>query len=166
MELVDYKRMLEQAKGDLISLQAVKANLENKLNDVNAKIDAMTKTHNAIAPIVGEDPIPGSIESLVNTSVESIMSAGISAAVKSVLDIDPSESYTAAEMRDLLAGQGWKWEKYVNPHGTVYTTLIRLVQSKVAKAGDPRPGTSGDGAKTFYSAKRDNRAPIPPPSRV
>lgn len=154
METADYKRILEEAKADLVRLQTAKGNLEDKLNDVNAKIDAMTKTFNAIAPLVGEDPIPGVMESIVNTSVDSIMSSGISVAVKSVLDGAPWEDFTAAEVKDRLAGQGWKWQKYNNPQGTVYTTLSRLVGSGKAKEGGPRPGTSGDGAKTFYSANR------------
>ena len=161
MEKADYKKIIDQAKADLVHLQASKANLENHLNDVNAKIDAMTKTYNAIAPLVDEDPIPGLMESLINTSVDSIMSAGISVAIKSVLDGSPNEDFTAADMRDRLAGQGWKWEKYTNPQGTVYTTLTRLVQSGVAKDGAPRPGTSGDGAKTFYSTKRVVRSAAP-----
>jgi len=164
MEVADYKKMFDQAKADLIALRAAKANLENQLNDVVAKIDAMTKTYNAIAPLVGEDPVPGIMESLVNTSVDSIMAAGITAAVRSVLEAAPAgEKFTAAEMRDRLAAQGWKWEKYNNPQGTVYTVLTRLVQSGVANEEPPRPNTTGDGAKCF-SAKIRIVAPPRPPS--
>ena len=152
---LDYQRMLADTKTELQSLQTAKANLETQLTSVNARIDAMTKTYNAIAPLLGEQPIPGIMDTLINAGLEVLMTAGISVAVRSVLDAAPHESFTAAIMRDRLAAQGWDWGKYTNPLSTVHTVLVRLVESKAAKEG-----TTPEGTKCFYSAKVAVQPPL------
>jgi hypothetical protein len=164
MQDADYRRMFDQVRVDLIDLNAAKKALENQLNLVNAKIDAMTKTHNALAPLVGEQPIPGLMDKIISASVDAIMDAGISVVVHSTLDAAPDESFTAATMRDRLAAQGWDWSKYANALATVHTVLVRGVVSGWAKEDT---NANADGAKSFYSAKRIFKAPVAPPvSRV
>ena len=152
---LDYRQMFDGAKNELERLRVEKSSTEDHLNMLNAQIDAMTKTYNALAPLVGEEPIQGIMETIINASLESITAHGISVTIRSVLDAAPHENFTSADMRDRLAAQGWKWERYVNPLGTVHTVLTRLVQSGAAIEGGARPGTNGEGAKTFYSAKRN-----------
>jgi hypothetical protein len=53
---------------------------------VNTKIEAMTKTYNAIAPLVGEPPIPSVADASSVPDIEALKAAGISVAVTFVLD--------------------------------------------------------------------------------
>jgi hypothetical protein len=156
MERIDYQRMFGQAAAELEKLQAAKHNLENQLSEVNAQIDAMTKTYNAIAPLVGEQVIPTIADIAVSAGIEVLKAAGISVAVRSLLDMHVSEDFTAAMVRDRLATKGWDWEKYVNPLSTVHTVLVRLAES-----GAAMEATTKDGKKCFYSARRTSPKPEP-----
>jgi len=148
--------MFSQAKAELEKLQAAKHNLESQISDVNAQLDAMTKTYNAIAPLVNEQPIPTIADVAVSAGIEVLKAAGISVAVRSLLDMNVSEDFTAALVRDRLGEKGWDWEKYVNPLSTVHTVLVRLVESGAAKESATK-----DGKKCFYSSRRISAKPEP-----
>jgi len=77
---LDYQKMFADAKGELEQLQAAKANLEAKLAQVSARVAAMTKAYNAIAPLVGEQPIPTLRDALITTGIEVLKAAGITVA--------------------------------------------------------------------------------------
>jgi hypothetical protein len=149
MAELDYKQMFADARAELQHLQASKANLEAKLGEFNAKIEAMTKTYNALAPLVDEQPIPGVADAVLLPDIEALKAAGISVAVKFILDSAATETFTPAEVRDRLAKQGWDWDRYANPLATVHTVLVRLAESKAVKE-DRTP----EGRKCFYSASR------------
>ncbi len=149
MAELDYKQMFADARAELQHLQASKANVEELLGKINAKIEAMTKTYNAIAPLLDEQPIPSVADAVVFPDIEALKAAGISVAVKSVLDSATTENFTPAEVRDRLAKQGWDWGRYANPLATVHTVLVRLAESKAVKE-DRTP----EGRKCFYSANR------------
>jgi hypothetical protein len=148
MAKLDYPKMFAEAKAALESLHAAKANLEDKVSKVNADIDAATIIYNAIAPMVGEVPIP-TLKEEAGDDIETLKAAGISLAVKSVLDHAVQEDHTASSVRDRLAQMGWDWEKYTSPLATVHTVLVRLAGSGAAKET-----TTKEGKKAFYSAKR------------
>ena len=142
--------MFSKVKQDLEGLRSGKANIEAHLAKINIQIDSLVQTHNALAPLLGEPLLPAN--SAADTSLESLASASISHRVRSVLDANVGESFTATTMRDRLALQGWDWSKYVNPNATLHTVMMRL-----AKAGNAVEDTSRvatDGSKSFYSAKR------------
>jgi hypothetical protein len=152
---LDYKRMFTEAKTELESLHVQRANLDESLATVLAEIDVATKIYNTVAPIVGEPTIPSVKDTLLPAlSTEALKTAGISVAVRSILDYSPKDNFTAATVRDALASKGWDWDKYKNPLATVHTVLVRLVeQSKVKEATTP------EGKKCFYSANRAAVAP-------
>jgi len=140
--------MFQDAKKELEALQTAKANLESQLDGLNSKIDAMTKTYNAIAPLVGQQPIPTFKDFSINAGIEVLRAAGISVAVHSVIESSPQEIFTAASVRDRLAQQGWNWGDYVNPLATVHTVLVRLAESGAIKE------TTKDGRRAFHSTNR------------
>jgi len=152
---LDYSKLFSDAQAELEKLQAAKSNLEERLEEVNTKIGAMTKTYNAIAPLVGRTPIPD-LDAIPPVSFEPLKAGGISVAVKAILDRMPNDDFTAAKMRDSLQGQGWDWSKYVSPLATIQTTLTRLVA-----AGHAKDGYNKDLKKFFYSARR--RSPVEEP---
>jgi hypothetical protein len=162
---LDYNKMFSEAQAELQHLQAAKTNLEEKLDEVVKKINAMTRTYNAIAPLVGKYCIPEISDRIVPPGIEALKAAGISVAVKAVLEQFPNENFTAATLRDRLGDKGWDWSIYSNPLSTVHTTLVRLVTAGVAKDGRDK-----DMKKFFYSATRQPVQPVskvlPPPRRV
>jgi len=144
--------MLKEAEAELQNLHTQKANQEGLLEKTNARIEALTKTYNAIAPLVGKQPIPSLKDSLINAGIDELKAAGISVAVRAILDAHTEESFNAVAVRDQLGRKGWSWDHYVNPLSTIYTVLTRLAESGAAKE------TAVGGKKMFYSAKR-----TPPP---
>lgn len=147
--MLDYENMFAEARAELEKLHAQKAEQEAMLSDTSAKIDAMTKTYNAIAPIVGQQGLPDLLDSVLELSMDALKAAGISVAVRATLDKFSQEDFTAASLRDRLASLGWDWEKYKNALPTIHTTLVRLVDS-----GAALPATTPDGKKAFYSSRR------------
>jgi hypothetical protein len=147
---LNYQRMLDEVKGELQHLQTVKENLDSKLADVNCRIEAMTKTYNALAPLLGAPFIANVTDESIFPDIEMLKAAGITVAVRSTLDsIPPSEpAITAAQMRDMMAHRGWDWGSYSNPLATVYNLLRRLVAAGFAEHGLP-----SDGTKTFRSTR-------------
>src|ERR1700730_9975685 len=116
MDVADYARIFEKVERDIKTLRASIKAAENDLAQQNITLDALVQTHNALAPMVGKEPIKTG--KAIDASVEAITSAGISHAVRQILDANQLETFTAAVMRDRLAAQGWDWSKYVNPLAT------------------------------------------------
>lgn len=149
---LDYKQLFAQVKAELARIHNKTANLENELASAVSEKEAMEATYNALAPLVGEATLPTLKTLSTNLDIEVLKAAGISVAVRAILDADPDEDFTAAAVRDRLAEMGWDWEHYKNPQATVYTTLVRLAAGAVAAAKE----ISVDGKKAFYSARRAN----------
>jgi hypothetical protein len=148
----NYKEMFEAAKDELKRLHEQRANVEAHLEQLNSKVEAMSKTYNAIAPLVGERSIPTVTDRFIPADIDALRVAGISVAVRYVLDNAPADDFTAALVRDVLRDKGWDWTNYVNPLSTVHTVLTRLVASDAAKRGVK------NGKRTFFSTRR---APAP-----
>jgi hypothetical protein len=159
METTDYARIFSDVKDELQSLQDQKVILETDLADLNAKVEAMTKTYNALAPLIGETPIPGPDDWLATDNplnLETLKAAGITAAVRAVIEAVPCEhgavkGMTVAMVRDRLQDIGWDWERYTNPLATVNTVLKRLSDNGAIDL-DPK---QKDGARTFSRKLRD-----------
>jgi hypothetical protein len=152
MEPVDFTQMFEGAKAALETANAKIANLEEELATARAEREAAKQIYNAAAPFVGRFPLPEPTDFLLPLlSPSDLKAAGLSVAVRTILDRHLLEDHTAAQVRDLLTREvGWDWKDYKsNPLPSVYTTLVRLVQSGHAKEGPP-----GLGTKTFYSTQR------------
>ena len=158
MPETDYKQMFDVAEAELQSLQVEKENLELKLADVKAKIEAMATTYNALAPLVGAQLLITPQNAADAARIEALKAAGISLAIRSILDKQLQQDFTAAMMRDRLAFEGWDWGPYANPLSTIHTTLMRLAESGAAKET-----TTKEGKKAFYSAKRVAVSKAPPP---
>jgi len=152
---LDYKELFEQIKAHLAGIRRTETNLEEALAKKVSEREALEATYNAIAPLVGEEPLP-TVKSLrPNIQMDVLKAAGMSVAVRALIDAFPNENFTASVVRDRLAEQGWSWEKYINPQATVYTTLVRLA------AGGAVKETIVDGKKAFYSSTREMIAPPP-----
>jgi hypothetical protein len=154
---LDYKELFGTVKAELARIRNKEANLENELASTISEREAMETTYNALAPLVGESPLPTLKSVPKNVGIEVLEAAGISVAVRALLDASPLQNFTAAAVRDHLAMQGWNWERYTNPQATVYTTLVRLASGTNAAIRE----TTIQGKKAFYSAVRDSIAPPP-----
>jgi hypothetical protein len=134
----NYRALFEEVTEQLQRLQGVKTLYEDKLDEVNGKIEALTKTYNAIAPIVGEPPIA---DLPLPMSMEDLKAAGLTAQVRWLLNANRSLGWlTAAMVRDLMA-KAFDLGSYTNPLATVNTTLVRLVASGFAEADNKADGT-------------------------
>lgn len=149
MELADYKNTFEKLNEDITALDHALVQTQEHLAKLIQQRDSLVQAYNALAPMLGEEPLK--VQNAVKASIEAISAASISSAVKILLDENMTESFTAAQMRDRLAQRGWDWSSYVNPLATVHTVLTRM-----AKAGHAKEDTKNnpDGARSFYSTKR------------
>jgi len=164
MEAIDYRNVFLQVKVELESLQTEKVIIETDLADLNAKVEAMTKTYNALAPLVGETPIPAADADewfSPELDIDTLKAAGITVAVRTIIQSVPMErgeikGMTAAMVRDRLQELGWDWSKYTNPLATVHTVLKRLSDAGVITV-DPK---GKDGARTFRRKMTDDSVPF------
>lgn len=157
MEAAEYRRMFNEAKAALEQLHSQKANVEGRLVEIDAQIEAMTQTFNAIAPLLGEQPIPTINSASAFVTVEVLKAGGITVAVRTVLDSLPYEDFSPPEIRDRLQQWGWDWTDYANPLSAIHNVLKRLVD-----AGFVREIPVPLGGKKYYSAKRETLPPPPP----
>ena len=149
MEINEYKATFLKLKQDIAALDRARAEAENALARLIEQRDSLVQAHNALAPALGEQPLR--VENAVKASIEAISAAGISTAVRIILDEYAQETFTAAQVRDRLSQRGWDWSPYANPLATVHSVLNRLEKSGHAKLDTK---VSAEGAKSFYSAKR------------
>jgi hypothetical protein len=131
----DYKKMLFDAKAELEKLHTAKANIEDHLAQLNAKISALTQTVNVIAPLVGEPTIPMLDDQFAPLAFE--RAAGITMAVRTLFERYRDRAFTATNVREELEKHGWDWTNYVNPLSTIHTVLKRLEEAKTIKRDVP-----------------------------
>lgn len=154
---LDFKRMFAEAQTAIRSVNADIANLEEELANKITERERVAKIYNAIAPTVNQPRIPTIADAkMPPPQIELIQDAGISVAIRAVLDAYPDENFTAAQMRDRLEKHQWSWEDYKNPLSSVHTTLVRLIKSEHAKEA-----ATPEGTKAFYSAKRQQKQKPP-----
>src|ERR1700721_129817 len=127
-----YKENFAEVKAELARNHNKEDNLVYGLAAVVFEREAMQTTYNAIAPLVGESPLPTLKSVPKNLEIEVLQAAGISVAIRAFLDAFPDETFTASAIRDRLGEQGWNWDRYTNPQATVYTTLVRLAAAPAA----------------------------------
>jgi hypothetical protein len=162
MTSLDYKRMFSEAQAELETLQARRANLETELEEVKAGIEDATRLYNAIAAVLDEPALPTAEDVYQIMPVGmNLNTVGISVAVLMVLDGNPNQSFTAAQMRDRLTEEGYDWKNVENPLPPVHTVLTRLM-----KSGRANPVKTAEGARAFYSATRAPQTNVAPPPRT
>ena len=150
MEHIDFERLFESAKAALKDFDVKIANKEEEVEELRIERDAVAKIYNAVAPLQGAQRIPTISDASTTPSVELVQTAGISVAIRSILDFYKDENFTASQMRDRLEKHGWDWSDYKNPLSTVHTTLVRLVP-------DSARDTVQDGKRVFYSTARPKK---------
>jgi hypothetical protein len=150
--MLDFKKTYVDSMAELTRLQTKKANLEADLADTDNEIEATTQIANAAASVIGEPPVPTlTSDWWINADAETLQAAGISIAVKAVIDSETDASFTAPMVRDALAKRGWDWGKYVNPLSTLHTVLKRLAEGgAINRTGDGRYRSS----RERYGLKR------------
>jgi len=150
MDERDYERLFNEVSAELEILKDRKAGLQAELVDLDAKMDAMTKSYNAIAPLVGKTPIPDPEERRWRDGIDidTLKAGGITTAVRYVIDATANtngKGMTATNVRDKLASLGWDWERYAKPLATVHKVLTRLAASGAIKE------VADGGTKSFVS---------------
>src|SRR5262249_4213201 len=116
---IDYTSWYQSAKAELEKLRQEKAGFEHAIAGCDQQIAALIQTMNAIAPLVGEQPVADS-ETLAH---------GMTDCIRAIL-IRAEEPMSAAEIRDSLAEMGFDMESYSNPLATIHTILRRLTESE------------------------------------
>ena len=140
---VDYPAWYAGAKAELEKLQEEKAQLKRSLDDCDKQIAALIQTINALAPLVGEEPIAA--------PEPEAPPAGMTDSIRGIL-AEAKEPLSAAEIRDLLETMGFDMKSYSNPLATVHTVLRRLTESGETEAQEK------DGVKKFSSAMKKGYA--------
>lgn len=146
MESLDYRKMLTEAKAELERLHGQRANAEDHLANIDSKIEAMTHTVNALAPLLGEELVPTLASPSERLRIDALKTGGIALAVRSLLDQTAGE-LTTPEIRDNLHSFGWDWKNYVNPLSAIHNTLKRLMASNLVIEVTTKTG------KCYRSAK-------------
>jgi hypothetical protein len=131
---IDYRSWYQNAKAELLKLQEEKAELGRALADHDRQIAALIQTMNAIAPLLGEEPLESDTPP-----------PGMTDSIRGIL-AEAKEPLSAAEIRDRLAAMGFDLNSYSNPLATIHTVLKRLVESGEAEMKE------ADGAKRFAPA--------------
>jgi hypothetical protein len=145
----DYKRMFSEAKGELEKLHTAKANTEEHLEQLNAKIEALTQAANAIAPFAGQVRV---VSDGVSFTIDK--ASGITMAVRTLFDMHRGENLTAAMVRDKLEEKGWNWGDYSNPLSTIHTVLKRLEDAKTIKRLAVSSSTGLTGSTVVYCSTK------------
>ena len=132
---IDYKSWYENAKTELQKLQREQAELDLLRVERDKQIAALIKTMNAIAPLIGEEPMPAADGKEAPT-------AGMTDCIRTIL-AQADEPLSAAEIRDRLSAMGFDMKSYSNALATVHTILRRLaeaVEVEPLKLNVPLPG--------------------------
>lgn len=135
---IDYNSWYENAKTELQKVQEEKAGLQRAAIDCDRQIAALIQTMNAIAPLVGAEPLtpPASEET-------DMAPGGMTDSIRSILT-EAGEPLTASEIRDRLEQKGFDIKSYSNPLANIHTILRRLTESKAVETtheiNAPAPG--------------------------
>ena len=134
---LDYKSWYADARTEFDNLQTQRAQLKNNLDECDKQIAALVQTINAIAPLVGEEPVAAPA-----TEEPDAPPAGITDSIRTIL-AEAREPLSASEIRERLETMGFDMKSYSNPLATVHTVLRRLTESGEADAKEQ------DGVKKF-----------------
>jgi hypothetical protein len=124
---VDYKSWFENAKTELQKVQEEKAGLQRAVVERDRQIAALIQTMNAIAPLVGEEPL-----TLPANEGTDIAPGGMTDGIRTILT-EAGEPLTASEIRDRLQQKGFDMKSYSNPLANIHTILRRLTDSKAVE---------------------------------
>jgi hypothetical protein len=139
---VDYSSWYHNAKAELAKVYQEKAGLEQALADCDTRIEALTRTIAALAPLVGEK---------APTSAPAV---GMTDAIRAIL-AQAEGALSAGEIRERLEALGFDMASYSNPLATVHTILRRLTESEEisVQARKARKGVEPIFGKRFVIGK-------------
>jgi hypothetical protein len=121
-----YTEIIDNAKAELLELKRRRGDLELEKAEIEAQIDALSKTLRLFAPLAGvEDDVRVFLGSLGETASP----VGITDRIRSVLKTTLADQLSPAEVKDALQSNGWDLGKYKNATSTIQTILKRLVDS-------------------------------------
>jgi hypothetical protein len=119
---IDFAEWYANAKSELEQVQQHRADLQGQLAEDDKKIAALTNTINALAPMVGEEPMAPS----------DTCSSGITDRIRGIL-VQAAEPLSPPQIRDLLEAAGCDLKSYSNPLSTIHTVLRRLAEGEEIK---------------------------------
>jgi len=108
---IDYKNWFENAKNELQKVQEEKAGLQCAAVHCDRQIAALIQTMNAIAPLVGEEPL-----TLPASEETEMAPGGMTDSIRNILT-EAGEPLTAAEIRDLFRAEGIRYEILLESSG-------------------------------------------------
>src|SRR6267142_2380801 len=106
-----YMEIIEEAILELDELKGRKSNLELEKAEIEAKMDALSETIRALAPMTGpveEQQVKDYLASLGDTSSP----VGITDRIRSVLRNTLADQLSPAEVKDALESSGWDLAHY------------------------------------------------------
>lgn len=115
---IDYTLWYENAKNELARVLEEKAGLLQAFTRCEQQIGALIQTMNAIAPLVGAEPLPAP--------------EGLTDSIRAILT-EAGEPLTASEIRDGLVAKGFDMKAYANPLANIHTILRRLTDAKAVE---------------------------------
>src|SRR5580658_2892117 len=124
---IDYTSWYENATNELKNVQEEKTGLLRAVALCDQQIGALIQTMNAIAPLVGAEPLP--------TPPGAEMEAGPGGLTESIRAIltEAGEPLTASEIREKLEAKGFDMKSYSNPLANIHTILRRLTEAKAVE---------------------------------
>lgn len=124
---VNYTEFIDGVKAELIDLKGRRGSLELEKADVEAKMDTLSKTLTALAPMASPDEAQ-TIKEFLASMGETAAPAGITDRIRAVLKSTLADQLSPAEVRDALQSRGWDLGRYANAASTIQTILKRLVE--------------------------------------
>jgi hypothetical protein len=124
---IDYTSWYENAKNELKNVQEEKAGLLRTAALCDQQINALIQTMNAIAPLVGAEPLPAPAGAETEAGP-----GGLTDTIRAILT-EAGEPLTATEIRVKLEAKGIDMKSYSNPLANIHTILRRLTEAKAVE---------------------------------
>ena len=124
---INYTSWYENAKNELQKVQEEKAGLLRAAALCDQQISALIQTMNAIAPLVGAEPLPAPAAAETEAGP-----GGPTDSIRAILT-EAGEPLTATEIREKLEAKGFDMKSYSNPLANIHTILRRLSEAKAVE---------------------------------
>jgi hypothetical protein len=124
---IDYTSWYENATNELKNVQEEKTGLLRAVALCDQQIGALIQTMNAIAPLVGAEPLPTPPGAETEAGP-----GGLTESIRAILT-EAGEPLTASESREKLEAKGFDMKSYSNPLANIHTILRRLTEAKAVE---------------------------------
>jgi hypothetical protein len=146
---LDYKKLYKDVGADIAKRKQELGKLIQQEEALEALIAGLQTTAAGLGKLVGEEYIAED-------------ALGLTGNVRNIFFSDENRNYTATEIRDALAIQGYDLTKYGNALASIHSVIKRLLeQGQIVEAG-----TRGSTNKPAYSAKKGIAAAEGTPNRI